>query len=225
MGAAALAPADVRLGKIQVSMHAYGSIHGWVSFGSGATATCYWFGPNYNTDGSGLREDLNFGRYGEITAGLDSVASDAPYYLRVQSAGNDRTDGYTGLKDGTGHFTYLSPAGDYMDAVYTTDLAPCNDAFDNGGYDTIIAEAAAKNVLAVGAVNDAVTAGQRDPAAGAMTSFSGWGPTDDGRIKPDLVANGYKVRVPSATGNMNYTQGTGTSFSAPSVAGVVALLI
>jgi hypothetical protein len=47
---------------------------------------------------------------------------------------------------------------------------------------------AAKNTLVVGAINS----GAPSAAAsfGRMTSFSSWGPTQDGRIKPDLVAAG-----------------------------------
>jgi hypothetical protein len=43
------------------------------------------------------------------------------------------------------------------------------------------------------AVYEAIADGVRSCAQPAMTAFSGWGPTDDGRIKPDVVANGIGV--------------------------------
>ncbi len=60
----------------------------------------------------------------------------------------------------------------------------------------------------------------------AMSSFSGWGPTDDGRIKPDIVAKG--VSVYSSLGNANnnsYASWQGTSMSGPMVSGSIGLLL
>ena len=96
-----------------------------------------------------------------------------------------------------------------------------------GGYHTISFSQLAKNVVTVGAVNDAVTAGQRDPAKGTMSSFSSWGPTDDGRIKPDLVANGVELFSTVTSGDAAYEQRgwSGTSMASPSAAGSAALLV
>lgn len=69
------------------------------------------------------------------------------------------------------------------------------------------------NVLAVGAVNDQES----------ISYFSGRGPTYDGRTKPDVVAQGSTVFM--ATGVNGYTYGNGTSFSAPQIAGLAALLL
>lgn len=61
-----------------------------------------------------------------------------------------------------------------------------------------------------------------------MTSYSSWGPTDDGRIKPDLVASGYAGWVPETSTDTyyeirdDYTEGT--SFAAPAVTGSLGLL-
>ena len=44
--------------------------------------------------------------------------------------------------------------------------------------------------MTVGAVSDAVNDTTRDISKAEMTEYSGWGPTDDGRIKPDIVADG-----------------------------------
>jgi len=70
----------------------------------------------------------------------------------------------------------------------------------------------AKNTLVVGSVTK----------AGDMSSFSSWGPTDDGRIKPDVVAVGSNVNS-TFTGN-TYSFSSGTSMAAPAVSGLVALI-
>ncbi|MEE8168418.1 MAG: S8 family serine peptidase, partial [Candidatus Hydrothermarchaeales archaeon] len=80
-------------------------------------------------------------------------------------------------------------------------------------YNTIVGPGGtAKNVITVGAVKKS-----RD-----MSSFSSWGPTDDGRIKPDVVAIG--VSVTSTFPGNTYKTLQGTSMAAPAVSGVVALI-
>ena len=59
-------------------------------------------------------------------------------------------------------------------------------------------------------------------ANGQRAYFSSIGPTYDGRIKPDVMAHGYGTSVPSY-GN-SYYEGSGTSFSSPVMAGMVACL-
>jgi subtilisin family serine protease len=56
-------------------------------------------------------------------------------------------------------------------------------------------------------------------------SFSSYGPTYDGRTKPDLVALGATVRVASTTNDTLYTSSSGSSFSTPITAGACALLL
>lgn len=61
---------------------------------------------------------------------------------------------------------------------------------------------------------------------GTRANFSSKGPTYDGRIKPDLAAQGVAVLMASAGGVANaYTRLPGTSFSCPLVAGLAACLI
>jgi hypothetical protein len=94
-----------------------------------------------------------------------------------------------------------------------------------GGFQSITFNALAKNILTIGAVNDAVVAGVRSPSAGSMSTFSSWGPCDDGRIKPDLVANGVTVYSTTAASDSSY-DGTysGTSMATPNAAGSAALI-
>ena len=76
--------------------------------------------------------------------------------------------------------------------------------------------AAAKNSLAVGAVQD----------SGDLASFSSHGPTADGRLAPQVVATGVEVYSAAGGGSRgHYLRFNGTSMAAPSVAGVAALLM
>jgi len=93
------------------------------------------------------------------------------------------------------------------------------------GFQSITFESLGKNTITVGAVNDAVTNGQRDASKGTMSSFSSWGPADDGRIKPDVVANGVGVYSTLALSDTAYESWNGTSMATPSAAGSAALLV
>jgi hypothetical protein len=94
-----------------------------------------------------------------------------------------------------------------------------------GGYQSITYNSLAKNVVTVGAVNDAVAGGVRSPGAGTIAGFSSLGPCDDGRIKPDIVANGVSVYSPVASGNAAYDSYQGTSMATPSAMGSATLLV
>jgi len=77
----------------------------------------------------------------------------------------------------------------------------------------IVPPADGDSVIAVGGVSP----------SGEINSFSSRGPTADGRIKPDFCAQGSSVRVANMGGGYGYTQGT--SYSAPLIAGGIALLL
>ncbi|MGA0846843.1 MAG: S8 family serine peptidase, partial [Luteolibacter sp.] len=93
-----------------------------------------------------------------------------------------------------------------------------------GGYQSITFNGLAKNVLTVGAVDDAVVAGSRSLDNVTIGYFSSLGPCDDGRIKPDLVANGVDLYSSVASGDSAYDFFSGTSMAAPSAVGSAALV-
>ncbi|QOD61178.1 S8 family serine peptidase [Polaribacter haliotis] len=83
----------------------------------------------------------------------------------------------------------------------------------NKNWKYISAPADAKSVITVGAVD-------KD---GNIASFSSFGPSFDGRIKPEIVAKGAGAAVINHT-NGSITTSNGTSFSSPIMAGVIACL-
>ncbi len=84
----------------------------------------------------------------------------------------------------------------------------------------ITAPADAEGVIAVGSV-DVPVGSERLPRIAASSSR---GPTADGRIKPDVVAPGEGVVVADLRGG-DYMRSSGTSFAAPLVSGICALLL
>ncbi len=83
------------------------------------------------------------------------------------------------------------------------------------GTTTIGAPSDGISVLTVGALQ----------VNGERASFSGVGPTADGRIKPDVMAPGSNIWVAGAESDNEYLAVAGTSFACPLVAGVAAQLM
>lgn len=93
-----------------------------------------------------------------------------------------------------------------------------NEGFQTGrpavsALGTLVSPADADSILGVGATS----------SDGILAAFSGTGPTSDGRIKPDIVAQGTGVYW--AAGTASYGFVSGTSASTPLVAGVAALVL
>lgn len=89
------------------------------------------------------------------------------------------------------------------------------------GYDVITGHGLSKNGITVAAVKEVLD--YSGPASVEMSSFSSWGPTDDGRIKPDISAKGVDTFSALDNSTSSYGMLSGTSMAAPSVAGTLLL--
>jgi len=87
-----------------------------------------------------------------------------------------------------------------------------NSAGSPSPFNHVGVPAEATNVLAVGAVQ----------SNGAYAGFSSIGPTFDGRIKPDVMAQGQNSVLSNTAGSI--VTANGTSFSCPIMAGMIACL-
>jgi subtilisin family serine protease len=191
---------------LRVSNHSYGSSTGW----NYSSPNWYWHG---NPAISPV-EDAAFGYYSGVSRQIDETAWLMNRLIMVRSAGNHRQD--AGPAEGVPHFVFTG-------GQWVSSLAPRERDGGLSGYDSLGPEALAKNVLTVGAVND-LPNGWSQPADVVVTGYSSFGPTDDGRIKPDVVANGSSLQTMARTGPAAYTTFSGTSAASPTVAGALALL-
>ena len=185
-----------------VSNHSYGQPTGWSVSGGNWT----WYG-NPNED---AREDIDFGHYGNVAREWDQIANQAPYHLIVKSSGNDRDDGPS---PGTSHRVWNGSS--WGTSTATRD--------DDPSYGSVSSYSMAKNILVVGAVNE-ISNGYSQPSNVVMSNFSCWGPTDDGRIRPDIVSKGVSVYSPLGGSNTQYASWNGTSMASPAVTGSSILL-
>jgi hypothetical protein len=146
---------------------------------------------------------------------------------------NGRGTAFGGNQNLFGNYTNASVALDNV--VVATDLIAVksagnhrNDAGDpnvgprdctQGGFavdaDCIGPQGTTKNLITVGAMN----------GANQIAGFSSFGPTDDGRIKPDLMAQGVGVLSTEARTDSNTDTMSGTSMASPAVAGIAVLLL
>ncbi len=192
-----------------ISNHSYGSIAGW-NLNTNVTPNRWEFYGN-----SGDTVDYKFGYYDQTSQLWDSIAYNAPFYLIVKSAGNNR--GETGPAVGQPYYRF-NASGIMTSAGNRPAGISSNDA-----YDVLPTYSVAKNILTVGAVNP-IPGGYLQPSDVVVTDFTSWGPTDDGRIKPDVVSDGLNVLSCYGSSDSAYATLSGTSMSSPAAAGSAFLL-
>jgi len=128
--------------------------------------------------------------------------------------------GYNTFYDATQNYTYEDLDGNTARMSIAVDLASAKgilvtvSAGNEGSlsWHYINVPADADSALTVGAVNEQAE----------YASLSSTGPTFDGRIKPNVAAQGKNTYL--ASGASGYVTGSGTSFSSPLVAGMAACL-
>lgn len=194
-----------------LSNHSYGYIAGW-NFNSDTNPTRWeWYGQ------ANAIEDYKFGFYDNTAKDWDIICYNAPYFLPIKSAGNSRSE--NGPAVGTEYYGFTATSGATL-----VSKGPRPDGISsNNGYDIISTTGTAKNILTVGAVSG-LPFGPSDPSDIKISNFSSWGPTDDGRIKPDIVADGVSVTSTSNADTKSYATLSGTSMASPNVSGSLVLL-
>lgn len=129
--------------------------------------------------------------------------------------------GYSTFSDETMNYSYeqlngkTSPASKVADIAFRKGMIVVT-AMGNSGdskWKYMAAPADAASVVAVGATT----------IEGEKANFSSYGPTADGRIKPDIAALGRRIGVASIY-SPRVVVGNGTSFSSPLVAGLITAL-
>jgi len=169
--------------------------------------TYEWPGTDYNFETEILNET------GFASNDFGSVVSQNSWGYSIDDTNDEKM----------GNYDSISRVYDNITANYS-DVNPLSIVFSAGNegnedYDyspkynrTTGPGATAKNTISVGAID-----GNLD-----ISSLSSWGPTDDNRIKPTLVAHGDSVQS-TIPGN-NYGYKRGTSMAAPAISGSVILL-
>ena len=176
------------------------------------------YGPGIGWNGAGsiFTNDQNlFGQYDNRAQAFDNVVFQNGLIV-AKAAGNDRDDGWNGVTPIPGVPPNPVPPRDCTQGGLGVDA------------DCISSPGTAKNIITVGAMG------------GGIAGFSNFGPTDDGRIKPDLVAQGVNMLslacncfddrngdgiddVPNTLTSSRTM--SGTSMSTPVVSGVAALVL
>ncbi len=201
--------------KLYVSNHSYGVGQGWEA-SSSSEYDWVFQGTFVNDDNPGTDYDPDFGRYSSSSVTWDGITYNLPYYLPFISSGNHKSDNPTdGQKWSHGGVIY----------TYDSTKHPAGDGDYKNNYDNMEGRKLAKNVISVGNTNDAVNNGVRDPSKAVTQGSSSRGPADDGRIKPDIVANGASLTSSESGGNTATSVKSGTSMATPNACGSAALLI
>jgi serine protease AprX len=147
--------------------------------------------------------------------GVDVVSSSVGYVIFVDSSGAiDSSESYFWSRGDFNGRTAVTTKATVMAA--RKGVVVVNSMGNEGNtVGSIIAPADADSIISAGAVN----------YSSVLASFSSVGPTNDGRIKPDVVAPGVSIYVASTAGASAYGHASGTSFSCPLTAGVAALVL
>jgi serine protease AprX len=151
------------------------------------------------------------GSLSNVTAAVDwAVANKDTYHIRVLSM----SLGTQGSSDGT---DIVSQA---VNRAADAGIIPVIAAGNSGPYRyTVGSPGAASGAITVGAMADPSEQGFQ------LAAFSSRGPTQDGRVKPEIIAPGVNITAPRAGSGNGYIAYSGTSMATPFVSGTVALML
>ncbi|MFT3920000.1 S8 family serine peptidase [Cloacibacterium sp.] len=139
-------------------------------------------------------QSYQFGKYNSTAQNWDNLMYVKPYFQIVKAAGNARG---------------LSP--DVLPQLNTS-----------GGYDLLEGAGISKNVLVIGSAKKNTSMSTDENYD--VSDFSSYGPTDDGRIKPDFCAPGEDIYSSIDTYDQAYGTYKGSSSAAAVVSGIISLL-
>ena len=143
------------------------------------------------------------------SAGVDVVNSSLGYTVFDKDQPRNYSYKYSKLNGQIGIATFAASQ------LAQRGVAVCNSAGNSGNdsWTFVGIPADAKAIFSVGGVD----------VRSNKASFSSFGPTADGRIKPDIAALGQSSSVIGSDGSVSYS--SGTSFSSPIFCGALACLI
>ncbi|MDA9907002.1 S8 family serine peptidase [Flavobacteriaceae bacterium] len=174
--------------------------------GTAPQASFYFFVTEYTPTETPVEESW----WVEALERADSLGVDV-INTSLSYRGYDNSNYDHSYEDLDGQTTFAARGGNI---AFEKGMIMVNSAGNSGnsGFPTVGTPSDAIGVFAVGAVD----------SEGDYVSFSSRGPTVDGRIKPDVMAQGSSSAVISTNGNVDFS--SGTSFSSPIMAGVVTCL-
>ena len=194
------------------------AIAGYLESGvSGATTNFVGTAPGasfylFRTENASVEVKLEESLWVEAAEKADSLGVDVINTSLGYSVFFDNPDHNYEYSDMDGKTAFITRGAEI---AFSRGMILVNSAGNEGNdsvWPYINAPADGPSVLTVGAVN----------TAGTIASFSSYGPTFDGRIKPDVCAQGQGTSLINSAGNVG--SGNGTSFSSPVLTGVVACL-